>query len=175
MVSCEYNSFFLIFHFCFEETQIWVVDTMDSQATMLRFKRVLDAKLGNKMANLKLPPPSFIDMQGELIDFHDGGEWLDARFPVLEKYQNPYGSMQGGMVAGLIDSTIGPLSMLIGQINATIKLEIVYKKPILAETKQVLIKAKLVKKNQRLITYSAQVFDDAGELYNTAEAKHWIV
>jgi len=49
-------------------------------------------------------------MKGEVIDYDMEHETLTNRFPVLAEHLNPYGNIQGGIIAAAIDNTIGPLS-----------------------------------------------------------------
>jgi acyl-coenzyme A thioesterase PaaI-like protein len=60
----------------------------------------------------RLPPPCLVDMQAEPVEYVDG-ERLVMRFPVLERYRNPFGFMQGGFVLAALDNTMGPFSFLI--------------------------------------------------------------
>ena len=51
---------------------------------------------------LQIPPPCLIDMQGEPVAYVEG-ESLTMRFPVLARYQNPIGHMQGGFIVAALD------------------------------------------------------------------------
>jgi acyl-coenzyme A thioesterase PaaI-like protein len=53
------------------------------------------------------PPPVFESMQGEFLEFDEKDKVLKARFPILDTYLNPYGSMQGGMIAAAVDNVLG--------------------------------------------------------------------
>src|SRR5690606_25258907 len=54
-----------------------------------------------------VPPPCLLDMQGEVVEYEDGRA-LTMRFPVLPRYRNPLGNMQGGFIVAALDNTIGP-------------------------------------------------------------------
>jgi len=69
-------------------------------------------RLGDRFDDYLIPPPVFVSMQGEFMEFELDSGTLITRFPVLDKYLNPYGYMQGGMVAAAVDNTLGPLSMV---------------------------------------------------------------
>ena len=69
-------------------------------------------RLGDRFDDYLFPPPVFVTMQGEYIAFDLDSGTLTTRFPVLDKYLNPYRFMQGGMVAATVDNTLGPLSMV---------------------------------------------------------------
>ena len=53
--------------------------------------------LGDKINDFIVPPPIFEIMQCEIIEYKQEEKSLIVRLPVLEKWQNPFGSMQGGM------------------------------------------------------------------------------
>ena len=69
-------------------------------------------RLGDRFDDYLIPPPVFITMGGEYIAFDLDSGMLTTRFPVLDKYLNPYRFMQGGMVVATVDNTLGPLSMV---------------------------------------------------------------
>ncbi len=91
---------------------------------------IIRGRLGDRKDDYELPPPVFTYMQGEFLEYDPERGVLTNRFPVLEKYLNPYGAMQGGMVAAAVDNTLGPLSMLVASPNVTRKLELKYSNPI---------------------------------------------
>ena len=78
---------------------------------MSRLLKLLPSDTG-----MKLPPKVFSDMEGEFIDFVEG-ETLTAHFPNRERYINPFGFMQGGIIVAAIDNTIAPLSYILGPTN----------------------------------------------------------
>jgi acyl-coenzyme A thioesterase PaaI-like protein len=61
---------------------------------------------------MELPPKVFVDMDGEFIDFVEG-ESLTVRFPNKERYMNPLGFMQGGIIVAAMDNAIAPLSYML--------------------------------------------------------------
>ena len=91
---------------------------------------IIRGRLGERADDYRVPPPVFLAMQGEFLAFNPEEGWLTTRFPVLDTHLNPYGSMQGGMVAAAVDNTLGPLSMLLAPPNVTRRLEIKYSRPV---------------------------------------------
>jgi len=87
---------------------------------------ILRDRLGDRVAEYAFPPPVFALMKGEFVELDLDAGLLSARFPVLESYLNPYGSMQGGMIAAAVDNTLGPLSVLVAPPNVTRRLEVKY-------------------------------------------------
>ncbi len=72
--------------------------------------KTLKQQHGENLDGFIFPPPVFEIMQGEFLSYDLEQTILIVRFPVLENWLNPYGIMQGGMLAAAIDNTIGPLS-----------------------------------------------------------------
>ena len=135
---------------------------------------VIRQRLGDRLDEFHIPPPVFRTMQGEFLAFDAEDGWLTARFPVLEAYLNPYGSMQGGMVAAAVDNTLGPLSMLVAPPNVTRRLEMKYSRPITPDLEFITVKSRLVERKGRWLTFRAEVTDQEGTLLARARAVHWI-
>ena len=121
------------------------------------------------------PPPVFIAMQGEFLAFDPEQVVLSVRFPVLESWLNPYGMMQGGMVAAAIDNTIGPLSALIAPANVTRHMELKYSQAVTPEIGSITVIAQLVERQKRWLTFSAEANNPQGQRLARAKAKHWIL
>ena len=136
---------------------------------------IVKERLGDKFDDYLIPPPVFIAMQGEFIEFDLDIGTLTTRFPVLDEFRNPYGSMQGGMLAAAVDNTIGPLSMMVAQLNVTRRLEMKYSLPVTPDTEYITVKGSLDGHKGSQLTFSAQVRDPQGVLLARAKATHWIV
>lgn len=130
---------------------------------------------GDKLGEFLIPPPVFNTMQGEFVDFDPESATLLTRFPVLEKFFNPYRGMQGGMIAAAVDNNLGPLSMLVAPPNLTRRLEVKYSRPVTAAVEYILVRGKLVQQDGSRLTFSAEVRDPEGNLLARARATHWIV
>jgi uncharacterized protein (TIGR00369 family) len=136
---------------------------------------LMHKKLGNRVKKYLLPPPVFVAMQGEFLSFEVEKGSLTTRFPVLEENLNPFGTMQGGMVAAAVDNTFGPLCMLLAPENVTRRLEVKYSRPITPDLEYITIRAKLLERKDRQLILSADVRDPSGRLLARARAIHWIV
>ncbi len=112
--------------------------------------------------DLKLPPPIFVDMGAEMVDLDMAAKTLTVRFPVQERYQNPMGYMQGGMIAAAIDNVIGPLSFMVATPSVTKSMEVQYLRPISAKIKQITVVAAFEAQNERELTFVADVLRDDG-------------
>ena len=136
---------------------------------------IIRERLGDRMDEYLIPPPVLVTMQAEFLAFDPDGGSLTVRFPVLEKYLNPYGSMQGGMVAAAVDNTLGPLSMLVAPPNVTRRLHMKYSKPATPDLGYIIVSGKLLERKGRQLIFSAEVRDREGVLLARARAVHWIV
>ena len=136
---------------------------------------LLRDKLGEQMDDYLFPPPVFIEMQGEFVEFDLEAGSLTAKFPILDSYRNPYGSMQGGMIAAAVDNTIGPLSVAVGPPNVTRSLDIKFSQPVKPEMGYLEVQAKLVKMEPPRIYFEAVVLSPDGVRLAKGKAVHWIL
>jgi acyl-coenzyme A thioesterase PaaI-like protein len=136
---------------------------------------ILKERLGNQIAQYTFPPPVFAAMQGQFVAFDLEAGTLTARFPVLAHYLNPYGTMQGGMIAAAVDNTLGPLSVLVAPPNVTRRLEMTYGQPVTPEMGRVVVTAQLLTRQDRWLHFKAEVRSPGGQRLARAKATHWIV
>lgn len=136
---------------------------------------LLEKKLEGRSDDIQFPPPVFDAMQGEIIDYDIETETLKNRFPILKEHLNPYGNMQGGIIATVIDNTIGPLSMLVSPPNFTRYLNIKYGRVISPDLAYIFVIAKFKKKNKRQLFFEAVVEDSEGNKLASAESTHWVI
>ena len=125
--------------------------------------------------HVQIPPPAFDDMKGEIVKFDQEDSLLTVRFPILQKYLNPFGNMQGGMIAAAVDNAVGPLSMLMAPPNFTRNLEMKYKKAINLGLGHITVIAKFVQRKKRFLYFEATVLDNLGDKLATAKAVNWII
>lgn len=126
-------------------------------------------------ARLALPPPVFLAMQGEFISFDRENKIMTVRFPILAEQLNPYGTMQGGMIAAAIDNTLGPLSLLVAPPSFTRRLEVKYRRGVGPGLGHIVVEGRLVERKKRQLFFGARVVDDDGNELASAKALHWIV
>jgi acyl-coenzyme A thioesterase PaaI-like protein len=136
---------------------------------------ILKNRLGDRMAEYAFPPPVFAAMEGEIVALDLDAGLLSVRFPVLERYLNPYGTMQGGMVAAAVDNTLGPLSVLVAPPNVTRRLEMTYSRPATLDTGPIVVHARLLDRQERLLFFKANARDRQGLRLARAKAVHWIL
>lgn len=106
---------------------------------------------------MKIPPPIFLDMDGDIVDINLERHMLIARFPVKERYQNPLGYMQGGMIATAVDNAIGPLSFLVAPPSVTKTMTVNYRRPVTPDLETITVVAQYEGQNGRELTFTAKV------------------
>ena len=136
---------------------------------------MLKSKLRGREDQFVIPPPVFDAMQAEVVDYDMGKASLTVKFPVLDHQLNPYGNMQGGMIAAAIDNTIGPLSMLVAPPNFTRHMEVKYKKVISPDLGYFYVTAKFVAQKKRQLVFDVVVKDAKGNGLATAKSTNWVV
>lgn len=112
---------------------------------------------------MELPPKIFIEMEGEFVDFVEG-ESLTVKFQNKEKYMNPFGFMQGGIIVAAIDNTISPLSYVVAPPNVTKEICTSFKRPVKKDHKFIFVKASVVKKTSLDIILQAEVTNEIGKI-----------
>lgn len=123
---------------------------------------------------IELPPKVFKDMEAEIIDYTDG-QSLTVRFPNKERYENPLGMMQGGMITAAIDNTIGPLSYILAPPSVTKELTTAYKRPVTKSDKFIEVVASLTEKTSTGLLLKAEVRNEQGKLVAIANSEHVFV
>ena len=136
---------------------------------------IVRERLGDKFDDYLIPPPVFTTMQGEFLEVDLDIGTVTTRFPVLDQFRNPYGAMQGGMLAAAVDNTIGPLSMGVAPLNVTRRLEMKYSLPVTSDLEYITVKGSLDGRKGSQLTFSAEIRDPQGVLLARAKATHWIV
>ena len=131
--------------------------------------------LGDKINDFIVPPPIFEVMQGEIIEYNEEEKSLIVRLPVLAQWQNPFGTMQGGMIDTAIDNAVGPLSLLVAPMNMTRTIETKILKAITMEVETIYVKAKLVEEKKRRLIFEAEVVDADGLVYATSKLVNFIL
>ena len=148
---------------------------MSSSDVLTQIMMILTQRFGQRLDQYAFPPPVFTAMKGEFLTYNPENNTLIVRFPVLESWLNPYGFMQGGMVAAAIDNTIGPLSVLVAPPNVTRHLELKYRRAVTPESGFVIVTTNLVERDGRWLTFKAVARDPQGQRLVQAKAVHWIL
>ncbi|MCR4399597.1 MAG: PaaI family thioesterase [Syntrophomonadaceae bacterium] len=122
------------------------------------------ARLGHEAE----PPGCFAMMQPEFVEYAEN-EAVTFRYPVLETFANPRGSMQGGFICAAFDNAFGSLVYFAtgSMAMASVDLHVNYQRPVLVgDTLTVTVQLKSLGRTIAHLTGDA--FDGAGRLVATA-------
>jgi uncharacterized protein (TIGR00369 family) len=122
----------------------------------------------------RLPPPCLLDMQPEPVEYIDG-ERLVMRFPVLERYRNPFGYMQGGFILAALDNTLGPFSFLIAPPSVTTQVTINYLRPVTPDQTHLTCIATVLERTRKMLYLTGRAVGSDGKLAAIAQATCQIV
>ncbi len=136
---------------------------------------IIEKKLKGYEDKILFPPPVFDTLKGEVISIDIESETITNRFPVLHEHLNPYGTMQGGIIAALVDNTIGPLSLIVATPNFTRTMEMTYSKPITPDMEYVYVTARFTGQERRSLYFEADVKTEQGQRLATAKSTHRII
>ena len=136
---------------------------------------LLEERLQGRTDEINFPPPVFDALKGEVVHYDIEHETLTNRFPILGEHLNPYGNMQGGIIAAVIDNTIGPLSLLVSPPNFTRYMEVKYGKVVSPDLGFIYVTAKFTGKKKRQLFFEAVVKNGDGEKLASAKSTHWLI
>lgn len=136
---------------------------------------IVHNKLGDSFDDFLIPPPVYESMHVQFISFDQEVGRFVIRVPILDEFLNPYGAMQGGMVAAAMDNALGPLSMLVAPPNVTRRMEVKYSRPVTKELEYFIVEATLQGRDGNRLSFRAEAWNASGELLARAKAVHWIV
>jgi len=125
-------------------------------------------------SGIEIPPKIFIEMEAEVVDY-ENKKSLTIKMPIKEKYKNPLGFMQGGMIAAAIDNTVGPLSFLVAPPSVTTTMNITYIRPVPVSDEFVFVKATIIDQTKKMIYMRAEVFNKDNKLKATATTSFMVV
>ena len=120
-------------------------------------------------SGLQIPPACLLDMQGEPLEYKEGVS-LSVRFPVLARYANPLGHMQGGYIVAALDNTLGPFSYLIAPPSVTSALNTQYLRPVTAETAFIICTARLTERTRATLYLTGEARNPEGKLVAICQA-----
>jgi uncharacterized protein (TIGR00369 family) len=78
------------------------------------------------------PPPAAVLLGWKLVSVDPEAETIEVEFTATESFLNPAGSVQGGLLAAMLDDTLGPALVATlddGQWAPTIDLQVQFLRP----------------------------------------------
>jgi uncharacterized protein (TIGR00369 family) len=117
---------------------------------------------------MELPPRSFKEMKGEFIETEDNRR-IKVRFPYDDRFTNPIGIFQGGMLCTAIDNTFGPLSYLaLKRPSVTLDLSTRFIRPFSPSDEFIYVEAKVVSISSVTLLMQAEVRNPKDKLMATS-------
>jgi uncharacterized protein (TIGR00369 family) len=127
-------------------------------------------KLALQNIPLKLPPPSLIELGIEYLEV-EPGEFIRGKFPFDERFANPLGTCQGGILTAALDEHFGPLAYLTADSPCpTLSLNTTFLRPFSAEMGYCLIEVTVLKKSSQFIFMRGTVTSPSGDILAHAES-----
>ena len=148
---------------------------MNHKNLMEYFIQLAEEHFPEGFNDVVIPPPVFISMKAEFLTIDPENAMVEIKLPVPYSSLNPFGTMQGGIIAAAVDNAIGPLSMIVGPISFTRDMELKYRKPVKEDYEYIIVRATLTEKKDRRLYFSADVMDPDGNILVNAKAMNWIV
>jgi uncharacterized protein (TIGR00369 family) len=138
---------------------------------ILRGQAILDRLAAGvpEAIRAQLPPPCLLDMRSEPVEYEDGVR-LVMRFPMLERYRNPFGYMQGGFVMAALDNTIGPFQFLIAPPSVTAQVSINYLRPITMDQAYLTCEATVLERSRKTLIVTGKAMLVDGKVAAIAQA-----
>ena len=120
----------------------------------------------------ELPLPPVARLLGwKLVALDPQASTIEAEFLARAKFSNPSGFVQGGMIAAMLDDTLGPAIFAMSggrQLTTTIDLHLHYVRPV--RPGRVTTTAKVINLGVRIAFVEGRLFDSDGRLAATANA-----
>jgi uncharacterized protein (TIGR00369 family) len=113
-------------------------------------------------------------MGAEVVSYEEGAA-LTVRFPFDERFTNPMGVMQGGMIGAAVDNTIGPLSFLVAPPSVTTQFNLTFLRPVKPALDHFLVEARLTERTRQYLFFSARVTAPEGAALALAQATCYIL
>ena len=117
---------------------------------------------------LEFPPKSFKEMKGEITEI-EGTRRIKIRFPYDDRFTNPTGIFQGGMLCAAIDNTFGPLSYFaLKKPSVTLDLSTQFIRAFTPKDEFIEVEAKVISISPVTLVMRAEVKNPKGKLMATA-------
>lgn len=116
-------------------------------------------------------PPAERLLGWELLDVDPDSGTVEVGFSATEQFVNPNGTVHGGLLAAMLDDTVGPaLSATLepGQFAPTTDLHVQFLRP--AFPGRLVGRGRVVRRGGRVAFLSGELFDESGEIVATAVA-----
>src|SRR3990172_5923989 len=119
----------------------------------------------------RLPPPKAAKTLGiRILEVSPDAGTIDVEFEGRPEFTNPAGHIQGGLLAAMLDDTVGPLissTLRAGEFAPTLNLNVSFAKPAIVG--KLLGKGRIVRRGKDISILSGELYQN-DELIATATA-----
>lgn len=141
---------------------------MSIEDAMKEMETIKEKFQTNYGLSMDFPPRSFKEMKGEIIEI-EGTRRIKIRFPYDDRFTNPIGIFQGGMLCAAIDNTFGPLSYFaLKRPSVTLDLSTQFIRSFSSKDEFIYIEAKVVSISSATLVMQAEVRNPKDKLMATA-------
>jgi uncharacterized protein (TIGR00369 family) len=117
------------------------------------------------------PPPAAATLGWELVAVDPDAGTIEVAFQAPEGFLNPFGMIQGGFLAAMLDDTLGPALVATlgpGASAPTTDLHVQFLRP--AQPGRLVGKGRVVRQGRDVGFLAGELYDEAGEVVATATA-----
>ncbi|QKG79811.1 PaaI family thioesterase [Tenuifilum thalassicum] len=106
--------------------------------------------------------------------FNEDENSVETRWNPDRNYQGYQGVLHGGIQSTLMDEVASwSIYILVGTAGVTHSMEIFYKKPLLIDKGEVIVRGKILKKEKRIVTVYVEIIDGKGETCTTGNIHYF--
>jgi uncharacterized protein (TIGR00369 family) len=120
----------------------------------------------------RAPPPAAATLLGwELIAIDPDAGTSEIAFTATEQFLNPVGAVQGGLLAAMLDDTLGPAlaaTLGPGQFAPTADLHVQFLRP--ASPGRLIGRGRIVRRGRQVAFLAGELVDESGAIVATAMA-----
>jgi len=117
------------------------------------------------------PPPAAVLLGFELLSVDPDAGTIETSFTATEQFLNPAGDVQGGLLAAMLDDTLGPAlvaTLSHGEWAPTTDLHVQFLRP--ARPGRIIGRGRIVRRGGQVAFLAGELIDEQGELLATAMA-----
>jgi len=117
------------------------------------------------------PPPAAVLLGWELVAVDPEAGTIEMAFQATEQFLNPFGMVQGGLLAAMLDDTLGPALVATlgpGESAPTTDLHVQFLRP--ARPGRLVGRGRIVRKGRDVGFMAGELLDAAGEVVAVATA-----
>ena len=117
------------------------------------------------------PPPAAVTLGGQLVAVRPEQGEIEVRFEARPEFVNPFGAVQGGFLAAMLDDTMGPALVATlgpGDTAPTLELSVQFLRP--ARTGPLIGRGRVVHRGSGVAFLAGELSDEEGAVVATATA-----